>query len=266
MQTASLTRIYGLFLRQLYLIRRSGVRVITYTFWPTIMVLIWGFMNKYLYGQMKVVQFTFATLLGATLLNTFFERTNVNVMFSFLEDVWARNIGNILITPIRPVELIVGYILNGIISVLVGVAVACLCSYAIFGFSFYDIGWPALAYILVLTVFGWCVGLSLISVILRFGPSGESFGWMIAFSFTPLVAIYYPVTVLPTWLQHVSWALPPTYAFESLRELTQTGYFDTAFFERAMLLNALYLCFSLTAFYVQLKKARQRGGLFSMSE
>ena len=39
------------------------------------------------------------------------------------------------------------------------------------------------------------------------------------FLFLPLCAVFYPVAVLPSWLQCVAWTLPPTYVFEGMRAL-----------------------------------------------
>ncbi len=42
------------------------------------------------------------------------------------------------------------------------------------------------------------------------------------FGLLPLACIYYPVSVLPHWLQYVAWSLPPTYVFEGMRALLKT--------------------------------------------
>ena len=54
---------------------------------------------------------------------------------------------------------------------------------------------------------------------LRNGLGAESIAWTIMFLFLPLTCVYYPVAVLPDWLQIVAWALPPTYVFEGMRAL-----------------------------------------------
>ncbi len=90
-------RIFALFLRQIYLIRRSPPRLVTYNFWPTIFMLVWGYFNKFIYNQMPNSGFVLSSLLGANLLMCVMERSNINVMMGFLEDVWSRNMGNILI-------------------------------------------------------------------------------------------------------------------------------------------------------------------------
>ena len=47
----------------------------------------------------------------------------------------------------------------------------------------------------------------------------ESLAWTLMFLLMPLTCVYYPVAVLPDWLQSVAWALPPTYVFEGMRAL-----------------------------------------------
>ncbi|MDB5478370.1 MAG: type transporter [Alphaproteobacteria bacterium] len=262
----SLRHIYALLLRQVYLIKRSPPRWISYVFWPTLQMIIWGYLNKFLYLQSGLAAFALTSLLGANLLVSFFERSNVQIMWGFLEDVWARNIGNVLISPIRPLEMLAGYILNGLIAVLIGMATAILVAYLLFDYSLFQTGIYLIPFISNLIMSGWCIGLLLISLLFRYGASGEHFGWMAAFIITPFIAVYYPVDILPLWAQKISWALPPTYVFEGLRQFIKTGTFNWALFRMSLLLNLGYFVLSIFVFMNQLNAARRRGGLFSMSE
>lgn len=264
--TTCFRRIFAITYRQLCVIKHSPPRWLTYTFWPTFSMVIWGFFNKFLVQDIALQQFTFSTLLGAALISNFFERSNVNIMFSFLEDVWSRNIGNLLISPIHPLELITGYIVNGMMAMIIGMSFATVLAWFIFGYNVLEFGLFLLPIIVNLVLSGWCIGLLLIAIILRFGPSGESVGWMMAMALSPFIAIFYPVSVLPEAVQHFSWALPPTYMFENMRELIHTRHFNWDYFRTALLLNVGYLVLCIGIFLYQLKKARYRGGLFSMSE
>src|SRR3712207_8761664 len=49
--------------------------------------------------------------------------------------------------------------------------------------------------------------------------SAENMAWTIMFLLMPLACVYYPVSILPSWLQALAWALPPTYVFEGMRAL-----------------------------------------------
>lgn len=263
---ASLERIYGLFLRQVYLIRRSPPRVISYAFWPTMDMIVWGFLNAYLYDDKKLLAFSMSVFLGARLLYSFSERSQVQIMWCFLEDVWAKNLGNILISPIRPLEMVTGFILNGLVSTVVGMGCAYAAAYAIFDYSIWNIGVAALPMLFILMLNSWWIGLVLITLVLRYGASGEHFGWMASFIILPVIAVFYPVSVLPPMLQHVAWALPPTYVFEGLRELVATGAIEHTAMMRGTMLVFVYLAASVILFLWQLNAARRRGGLLSMSE
>lgn len=262
----SLQRIYGLFLRQVYLIRRSPPRVISYAFWPTMDMTVWGFLNAYLYNDKKLLAFSMSVFLGARLLYSFSERSQVHIMWCFLEDVWAKNLGNILISPIRPLEMVAGFILNGFVSTTLGMACAYAAAYAVFDYSLVNIGVSALPMLGILILNSWWIGLVLITLVLRYGASGEHFGWMASFVILPFIAVFYPVSALPAMLQPVAWALPPTYVFEGLRDLIATGQLDMAKMGSGALLVVAYLLASIGLFLWQLNAARRRGGLLSMSE
>jgi ABC-2 type transport system permease protein len=259
-----LRRIYGLFLRQMYVIRFSAPRLAAYAFWPTFNIIIWGFASKYIYTSAGVVNIAFSTLLGATLIAVLFERTNIHVMWTFLEDVWARNLGNMMMSPLRTWEYITGLILNSMVGVIFGFIIAAFFAYVIFDYSIFVMGMHFLLFAVNLMFFGWCIGVLLISLLLRFGQNAEHFGWMAVFAFSPFVAIYYPVTTLPEKAQYISWCLPPTYVFEGLRSFIKTGLFDWHYFEYSLLLNVVYFLLAGLMFIHQLQKARMRGGLLSM--
>lgn len=53
-------------------------------------------------------------------------------------------------------------------------------------------------------------------MILRWGQAAESLAWAVPFFIQPVVAAFYPVSVLPGWLQPVALALPVTHVFEGM--------------------------------------------------
>jgi ABC-2 type transport system permease protein len=82
----------------------------------------------------------------------------------------------------------------------------------------------------------------------------------------PLACVYYPVNVLPHWLQIVSWALPPTYVFEGMRSLLIDQVFRADLMVSALLINAVLLLASFAAFLALLKSARRHGSLLGGGE
>jgi ABC-2 type transport system permease protein len=82
----------------------------------------------------------------------------------------------------------------------------------------------------------------------------------------PLACIYYPVTVLPHWLQYVAWTLPPTYVFEGMRALLIDHIFRADLMMQALAINAVLLIASFGIFLGLLKSARRHGSLLQSGE
>jgi ABC-2 type transport system permease protein len=82
----------------------------------------------------------------------------------------------------------------------------------------------------------------------------------------PLACIYYPVTVLPHWLQYVAWTLPPTYVFEGMRALLIDHIFRADLMMQALAINAVLLIASFAIFLGLLKSARRHGSLLQSGE
>jgi len=86
------------------------------------------------------------------------------------------------------------------------------------------------------------------------------------FALMPLAYVYYPVSVLPHWLQYVAWALPPTYVFEGMRALLIDQVFRADLMVSALLINAVLLMASFAAFLALLNSARRHGSLLGGGE
>ena len=102
--------------------------------------------------------------------------------------------------------------------------------------------------------------------LLRFGPSFENIAWASLFFLAPLGCIYYPIEILPGWLQIISKLLPLVYIFEEMRNILiydMVNYFEIV---RAMLISILYLVFGIIMFHWSYSGAKSRGTLINMGE
>jgi ABC-2 type transport system permease protein len=102
--------------------------------------------------------------------------------------------------------------------------------------------------------------------VLRNGLGAESIVWTVMFGIMPLACIYYPVTVLPHWLQYVAWALPPTYVFEGMRALLTSQVFRADLMIEAFAINLVLLIASFAIFLALLRSARRHGSLIQSGE
>ena len=106
-----------------------------------------------------------------------------------------------------------------IVRLAIGMVPVTFLAIAFFGFNVYSLGFALAAFFLNLILTSWAVGIVVSGVLLRNGMGAESLAWTLMFVLMPLTCVYYPVSVLPDWLQVIAWALPPTYVFEGMRAL-----------------------------------------------
>src|SRR5246500_3626416 len=207
-------RVYAMLLRYLYLLRSSWPRALELIYWPTIQMMLWGFMSQFLRTNSSWVASAFGVLIAAVLLWDVLFRTQLGVSMSFLEEMWARNLGHLFVSPLRPYEWVLSLLSMSMIRVLLGILPAALLAIPLYHYSIFAMGLPLLAFFVALLIMGWALGLAICGLILRQGMGAEGLAWTVVFTLSPISAVYYPVSILPGWLQHVSWVLPSTYVFE----------------------------------------------------
>jgi ABC-2 type transport system permease protein len=261
-----LGRIGAIVLRHYYLLRSSWARVLELAYWPVINMTLWGFMTVFLVGQSSLFAQATGLLIAAILLWDVLFRSQLGLGLAFLEEVWSRNLGHVLVSPIRPYEYVTALFVVALMRVLIGVGPAALLAWALYDYSIFALGLPLLAFFINLVVLGWAVGLAINGLILRFGLGAESLAWMALFVLAPICGIYYPLSVLPEWLRAISYAIPASYVFEGMRSVLVEGVFRTDYLVRAALLNALYFAGGIVAFLYCFRAARRRGLILQIGE
>jgi len=263
---ASLRRIGAMVRRYVYLLRSSGIRLVELVYWPFLQMLTWGFLQKYLAGTTSTLAQAAGVLIGSVLLWDILFRSKIGFSTTFIEEMWARNLGNLLTSPLRPFELVAALSVWSVIRLGVSMVPVAIAAYFIFGFNLLDLGLALVAFFAVLVLTSWSLGLLSAGVILRYGLGAEEFAWSLAFLLLPLSCVYYPVTALPNWLQPVALALPPTHVFEGMRSILLHGTFNANELWWALGLNAIYLLVGYMAFRWFLQRARINGSLLQLGE
>jgi ABC-2 type transport system permease protein len=262
----SLQRVGAMVLRHWYLLRSSLPRVLELIYWPAVQMLMWGFLQLYLVQTDGFFARAGGIFIGAVLLWDILFRGQLGFSVSFLEEMWARNLGNLMMSPLRPSEFVAALTLMSLVRLVIGMVPVTLLAFAFFGFNLYGLGLGLAAFFANLMLTSWAVGLLVAGLVLRFGLGAESLAWSIMFIFLPLACVYYPVAVLPAWLQPVAWALPPTYVFEGMRALLIDHLFRAELMLQALLLNLAYCGAAAAAFFALLRSARRSGALMQMGE
>ena len=257
---------YGLFLRHFYLIKGSLPRILDLIYWPTIQIILWGFISKFFSIYSDYYNNTVGIILTCAILYDILFRSSISFNMLFLEEVWSRNFTNLFIAPLRLREIIVSLIFTALVRTLIGLVPAIILTSPLFGVSILKLGLPLLLLFLSLYIFGITLGLFVSAGLIRFGPSFENIAWSSLFLLAPLGCIYYPIEILPSFFQLIAKALPLVYIFDEARNILINDFVNYDNLKYAYLLNIIYLIIGIGLFYRSFLKARIKGTLINMGE
>jgi ABC-2 type transport system permease protein len=262
----SARRIWGLVYRHLSLYRRSWPRLLELAYWPILQMTIWGFVSEFMVRSSGWAAAASGVLIGAVLLWEVCLRSQMGFAISFLEEVWSRNLGNLFVSPIRPWELVAGLVTMSVIRMAAGIIPAIGLAWALYAFAITDMGVVLVAFFALLMAMGWAVALAVTAMVLRHGAGAEALAWSVLFGLAPLSAVFYPVSILPSWLQPVALAIPATHVFEGMRAALLEGRVAAGHLAAAAALNVIWLGIAAWLFAWVFRIARQKGLLLNVGE
>ena len=262
----SVGRIGAMIQRYLFLIRSSWPRMVSMFYWPTLQILIWGFIQQFLIQHSSFFAQAAGVLVGAVLLWDVMFRGQLGFSLSFFEEIWSRNMGHLLVSPLRLSEFIIALMVMSTIRTLIAVIPAAIIAYLVFDFSILNLGFMLGAFLFSLLMFGWAVGLVVSGLALRYGQSAEELAWALLFLLAPIAAVYYPVSILPNWLEPIAFAFPLAHVFEGLRAIIMEGHIEWGHFVWSFGLNAVYIGLGVAVFLYFFEQARERGMLLQLGE
>jgi ABC-2 type transport system permease protein len=263
---ASVRRIKAMVLRYLYLIMGSLPRIVELMYWPLVQMLVWGFLQMHLARSTSMFEQAAGLLIGAVLLWDILLRSQFGFSLSFLEEMWSRNLSNILMSPLRTSEYVLSLMAISMVRLVIGLLPVILLAWLFFGFNLFSLGLALGGFFANLVFAGWTIGLIANGVVIRYGMGAESFTWVAVFFLLPLCCVYYPLATLPGWLQPVAQALPPTHVFEGMRALVIDKTFRLDQMLIALGLNLVYFSAAYGLLHYFLHEARVKGSLMQVGE
>lgn len=253
-------RIWALVLKYFYICSRNAFRCMDVCFWPVVDLLVWGFVTLYFLKVGGTVPSMITFLIAAAIMWNVFYRAQQVVCLSFMEDLWSRNLLNIFTSPVKVSEFITAAYILGIAQAITVLLILSGMAIVMYNFNVYTLGFDLALLFVNLILLGWAMGLVATAMIVRFGPQAEVLAWAIPFLVQPLCAVFYPVSILPTWLQPLALCMPASYVFEGMRAVMSGahpnayGYVLTAFG-----LNVIYLTLAGMLFKHMFEQAREKG-------
>lgn len=256
------SRIYAIFIRQIFLIKGNPTRLASIFLWLIIDIIQWGFISKYL-GTFGKSTFNFITvILGAIILWEFMSRIQQGMMTSFLEDIWSQNFINYFSSPLKIGEYLSGLLMTSITTGLIGFVIMIALAGLVFGYNIFKIGLMILPFMVILLIFGTAMGTFVSGVIFRLGPSAEWLGWPIPLVLSIFSGVFYPIAILPLALRIFAKIIPASYVFESLRHIISGGTFSASLAVNLLigvLLAIVYLVLAYL-FFIKIYRRNLRTG------
>jgi ABC-2 type transport system permease protein len=253
-------RVRAIARRQRYVLQRSPHRSFDLTLWPLVDTILFGSIAVLFARQNGSggAQGAAYLLVGTVLWHVVYQ-AQIAVATGFLEETWSRNLLSIMVTPLSEVEFLAGVASFSLIKSVAGVGVVALTATALYSFNITALGFGLIPVFALLTVVGWAVALFVVGLVLRFGMGAEALAWGVMFIIMPLSGAFYPITVLPGWLQPVSKALPTTHAFAAGRSLLDGGSLDWAALRMAAITTVLFVLLAAWFVVQMLGLFRKRG-------
>ncbi|MBX9687544.1 MAG: ABC transporter permease [Candidatus Obscuribacterales bacterium] len=255
----NLRTVRALLLKYAFICSRNTFRAMDVFFWPLMDLLVWGFLTLYLLKVSSAVPTLITFLIGAVIMWNILYRAQQVISVSFLDDVWNRNLLNIFAGPVRLSEYVAATYVTGILQSLIVLAILSSAAALFYSFNIFEIGLVFGAFFVNLLLMGWSLGLLTTGVIVRFGPPAEALAWAVPFLIQPVSAVFYPVSVLPPFIQPIAKLVPASYVFEGMRQILEHKTYDPNGLLISFALNVVYMLIAAFVFRHFFEEARNKG-------
>jgi ABC-2 type transport system permease protein len=206
-----------------YVLFRSPHRWFDIAFWPVFDVILFGSLGAFVAQQNDTSRAATPYLLAGIMLFHVLFQGQIAVATGFMEETWTRNILNVMTTPLREVEYVLGLALMGLLKLAAAMVTVSVAAFVFYRFGLGEIGFGLVPVIGVLMLCGWCTAMLVIGLLLRYGQSAEILAWATTFVLLALSGVFNPVESLPAAIQPIARVLPTTYAFRAARDLLDGG-------------------------------------------
>lgn len=252
-------RIYAVLLRYFYDFSRQGDRLVDVFYWPTIDLLLWGLTSLFIKSFAPELPQIILIIVSGIIFWLFVWRAQSDMSVSLLEDLWNKNLINMFVSPLKFSEWLASFIILGILKIILSFFFAAALAYILYEVNIFYFGFYLIPFALLLMMTGWWVGMFVNSLIMRYGSRIQTLAWSMVMVISPFSAIYYPLSILPDWLQKIAAFVPTSYIFEGAREVINQGTLDPRKLLYSFILNLIYISLGLIFLKKSFKKMLNRG-------
>jgi ABC-2 type transport system permease protein len=255
--------VFGIFYRNVILIRRSVPKLLALFGFITVELFLWGFITRWIqtFGPTDTKANVILFILSAFIFWSMFDLSQRSFSISFLEEVWSRNVINLFASPVKLNELVLGLALVGVVQALLAFFYIVPIAFLLYALQIWNMGLYIIPFFMNILIFGWGLGVLSIGLVVRFGPSADILAFFIPFLLLPFSAVYYPISVFPSLLQKITFILPTRHMFEGMRTAIIEGVIPLDSLVWATILNLIYVFLGFLFLHWMLRLARDKGYL-----
>ena len=222
--SASIKRIKAVIYRHYAYMRRTPLQLLDMIIGPSMGILVWGFMSQY-FRQISIDpsanQVPLQIIISGYLLWEILIRSQSYILKSHMEDVLAKNLGYLLVSPLTDSELGISYIILSFLMTVASITPAAINASKIFLDVYISIIGIIIA-VMILVLLGWSIGTLISSAVFRFGRPAEILNGLVIVGLAPISCVFYPISILPTPLSLIARITPTANVFEALREASNS--------------------------------------------
>lgn len=257
MNKISILRIKTLIKHSFYYERRSFEAWADTVWWSIVSLFIFGFLAVYFAETSGTAKAT--TILVGFILWDVVRLGQESIAVMVLREVWNRNLSNLFMTPLSTLEYILAQMIYSVIKTSGVFVLISVLAYYLYDFEILRLGWGIPLYYINLLMFAWAAGIFILGMLFRFGTRLQALAWSLIVIIQPISGVFYPVEILPNWIQPVAYIIPVTYIFEAARETYLTGFIDLKAVAIAFVLNIFCIFGAWIFFHMMFARAKDSG-------
>lgn len=243
--------------------RRNVFTLLEILFWPVV-----GFLSVGLLAEFtQLTQELRAFILVGVISMGAVQVCQLDVAYSLLFDVWSKAVKHEFIAPVGIRHLVTGSLLVGVIRGSLVLLMLMAAGLILFDFNFIVPGMvPLCLFAFGLFLNAALVGILVCILVLTFGNRAEIAAWSLVSLMLLVCGIYYPVSILPSWVRIISELIPLTYFLEYFRRFYGfKGTFSHVLL-RGYLMILIYMCLEVLLLKAAIRRAKRKGILLKLSE
>lgn len=252
-------RIHAVMMRHILQTYKDMAKIFDMLYWPLVDITLMGFTALWFQNNVSNnVNLGFMLLSGIVLWGVIW-RSNIDVSLNFLEELWSKNLVNLFSTPLSLAEWVVGMMILGFVRSFIVFFYGAFLVWIFYSWNIFSLGLILIPFFILLMVSGWCIGFFIAGFLAYYGLRVQALVWAVGWVFSIFGAVYYPLKILPQWVQIISKGLPISYVMEGMRQYIESGLVPTKYLFMATGLNIVYLSFSLFFFRYMFNVSRSKG-------